>query len=354
MDAGARLARPGEFTQRAFLNGRIDLAQAEAVLDIVRAKTDYALKISLEQLSGSLSKKLNQLRDGLLDSLSILEANIDFPDEDLAAVDLEVISTNLEHSNNALKLLLEGSKKGKIFREGIKAVICGKPNAGKSSLLNALLKCERSIVTPIAGTTRDTVEEVIDIKGIPIRIVDTAGIIEPRDLIERKAVSRSQQCIREADLVLLIFDGSRELSREDEVLIRKVKSKPTIVLINKIDLRQKVNHKEIARNFQRVVQISAKRQKNLDLLEDAIVQFVFDGKIKSGEQVWVSNLRHIQQLKKVQKSVLQAKRSVRINLPLELIAQDLKDAIGFLDEILGGRFSEDLLDRIFSEFCIGK
>jgi len=153
---------------------------------------------------------------------------------------------------------------------------------------------------------------------------------------------------------LLIFDGSRELSREDEVLIRKVKSKPTIVLINKIDLRQKVNHKEIARNFQRVVQISAKRQKNLDLLEDAIVQFVFDGKIKSGEQVWVSNLRHIQQLKKVQKSVLQAKRSVRINLPLELIAQDLKDAIGFLDEILGGRFSEDLLDRIFSEFCIGK
>ena len=354
LDAGARLARPGEFTQRAFLNGRIDLAQAEAVLDIVRAKTDYALKISLEQLSGSLSKKLNQLRDGLLDSLSILEANIDFPDEDLAAVDLEVISTNLEHSNNALKLLLEGSKKGKIFREGIKAVICGKPNAGKSSLLNALLKCERSIVTPIAGTTRDTVEEVIDIKGIPIRIVDTAGIIEPRDLIERKAVSRSQQCIREADLVLLIFDGSRELSREDEVLIRKVKSKPTIVLINKIDLRQKVNHKEIARNFQRVVQISAKRQKNLDLLEDAIVQFVFDGKIKSGEQVWVSNLRHIQQLKKVQKSVLQAKRSVRINLPLELIAQDLKDAIGFLDEILGGRFSEDLLDRIFSEFCIGK
>ncbi len=354
LDSGARLARPGEFTQRAFLNGRIDLAQAEAVLDIVRAKTDYALKISLEQLSGSLSKKLNQLRDGLLDSLSILEANIDFPDEDLAAVDLEVISTNLELSNKALRLLLEGSKKGRVFREGIKAVICGKPNAGKSSLLNALLKCERSIVTPIAGTTRDTVEEVIDIKGIPIRIVDTAGIIEPRDLIEKKAVSRSQQCIREADLVLLIFDGSRELSGEDEALIRKVKSKPTIVLINKIDLRQKVNHEEIARNFQRVVQISAKRQQNLDLLKDAVVQFVFDGKIKSGEQVWVSNLRHIQQLKKVQRSVLQAKRSAKINLPIELIAQDLKEAIGFLDEILGGRFSEDLLDRIFSEFCIGK
>jgi tRNA modification GTPase len=354
LDSGARLAKPGEFTQRAFLNGRIDLAQAEAVLDIVRAKTDYALKISLEQLSGSLSKKLNQLRDGLLDSLSILEANIDFPDEDLGAVDLEVISTNLEHSNKALRLLLEGSKKGRIFREGIKAVICGKPNAGKSSLLNALLKCERSIVTPIAGTTRDTVEEVLDIKGIPIRIVDTAGIIEPRDLIEKKAVSRSQQCIREADLVLLIFDGSRELSREDEVLIRKVKSKPTIVLINKIDLRQKVNHEEIAKNFQRVVQISAKKQKNLDLLEDAVVQFVFDGKIKSGEQVWVSNLRHIQQLKKVQKSVLQAKKSAKINLPIELIAQDLKDAIGFLDEIQGKNFSEDLLDRIFSEFCIGK
>jgi len=354
LDSGARLAKPGEFTQRAFLNGRIDLTQAEAVLDIVRAKTDYALKVSLEQLGGALSKKLNRLRVGLLNSLSILEANIDFPEEDLGVADLKGISANLEHASRELRLLLEGSKRGRILRDGIKTVICGKPNAGKSSLLNALLNCERSIVTPIAGTTRDTVEEILDIKGIPVRIVDTAGIIEPRDLIEKKAVSRSQQYIREADLVLLILDGSRELSREDEVLIRKTKSKPTIVLINKIDLRQKVNHGEINRNFRRVVQISAKKKKNLDLLEDAIARFVFDGEIKSGEQVWVNNLRHSQQLKKVKKSVLQAKDSIKKNLPLELIAQDFKDAMGFLDEIQGKNFSEDLLDRIFSEFCVGK
>lgn len=354
LDSGARLAKPGEFTQRAFLNGRIDLAQAEAVLDIIRAKTDSALRIGTEQLKGNLSKRLHRLRDKLLKLLIILEANIDFPEEDLEVVDINRVADQLNQANQGLELLLKNSKRGRIFREGIKAVICGKPNAGKSSLLNALLKCERSIVTSVPGTTRDTIEDIIDIKGIPIRIVDTAGIIEPRDLIEKKAVSRSRRCIREADLVLFVFDGSRDLSCEDKVLMRKIKSKPTLTLINKIDKKLKIKRKQIIHRFGRIVEISAKRKKNIDLLEEAIAQFVFSGKIKSGQEILVSNIRHIQQLKKVQKSIMRAEKSVKANLAFEFIAQDIKEAIGFLDEIQGKRFSEDLLDRIFSEFCIGK
>ncbi|MFH1577785.1 MAG: tRNA uridine-5-carboxymethylaminomethyl(34) synthesis GTPase MnmE [Candidatus Omnitrophota bacterium] len=354
LDSGARLSKPGEFTQRAFLNGRIDLTQAEAVLDIIRAKTDSALRVSIGQLKGALSKKINRLRKKLLVPLAILEADIDFPDEDLGAVDSGAIADGLEGASRELELLLDSSKKGRVLREGIKAVICGKPNAGKSSLLNALLRCERSIVTPIAGTTRDTIEDILDIKGIPVRIVDTAGIIEPRDLIEKKAVSRSQLYIKEADLILLVFDGSKGISREDEVLMRKVKLKPVLALINKIDLKQKIEYEKIARRFKQVVEISAKKQKNIGRLEEAIAQSVFNGKIKSGEQVWVSNLRHIQQLKRAQKSIARARRSVKKNLSFELIAQDLKEAFGFLDEIEGKQLTDNLLDRIFSDFCIGK
>ncbi|MFH1678765.1 MAG: tRNA uridine-5-carboxymethylaminomethyl(34) synthesis GTPase MnmE [Candidatus Omnitrophota bacterium] len=354
LDSGARLANPGEFTQRAFLNGRIDLTQAEAVLDIIRAKTDYALKLSSEQLRGILAKKLNQLRDRLLHSLSRLEASIDFPEEGLGDVDIKNIAVNLSRVNQEVKGLLCNSERGRVFREGIKAVICGKPNVGKSSLLNALLKCERSIVTSVPGTTRDTIEEILDIKGIPVRIVDTAGIIEPMDLVERKAISRSQRYMREADLVLLVLDGNKGLSSEDKVLMRKIKSKPAIVLINKIDLKQKINRLWINQRFKQVVCISAKRRKNIDLLEEEIAQFVFNGKINSGEQVWVTNLRHIQRLKKVQKSVIRSEKSVSMNLSPELIAQDLKEGVGFLDDIQGRHFSEELLDRIFSDFCIGK
>ena len=354
LDSGVRLSKPGEFTQRAFLNGRIDLVQAEAVLDIIRAKTVYALELSLRQLKGSLSKKLNQLRDRLLNSVSILEANIDFPDEDLEAVDLAGIAASIDQVNQELNLLLQNAERGRIFREGIKVVICGKPNVGKSSLLNALLKIERSIVTSVAGTTRDTIEEILDIRGIPIRIVDTAGIIEPSDLIEKKAVSRSQRYIREADLVLIIFDGSKYLSYEDRVLMRKIKLKPTLALINKIDKKLKIKYNEIIQRFGQVVKISAKKQRGIDLLEEAIAQFVFSGKIKSGQPLWVTNLRHIQNLRKVQKSITQAKKSVKLDLSFEFIAQDLKQAISFLDEIQGKRVCEDILDRIFSEFCIGK
>lgn len=354
LENGCRLAEPGEFTKRAFLNGRIDLAQAEAVLDIIRAKTDSALKIGVEQLKGVLSGRLNKIRNTLLSLLSLLEANIDFPEEEIGAVNLKQVSERLHKVNEELKGILDASKHARILREGISVVICGKPNAGKSSLLNALLKQERSIVTPVAGTTRDTIEEIIDIKGIPIRIVDTAGIIEPKDLVEKKAVLRSKRYMDLADLVILMFDGSKRLAKEDEILVKKLKRKTALVVINKIDLKQKIEKKRILERFKEAIDISAKKLKNINLLEDAIANLVYAGKITSPESVMVSNLRHIQTIRQAQKLIAQAINSLDNKLSLEFLAQDIKDVLGCLDDILGRRFSEDLLDKIFSEFCIGK
>jgi len=354
LENGCRLAEPGEFTKRAFLNGRIDLAQAESVLDIIRAKTEAALKIGVQQLQGALSDKINGIRDVLLDVLSLLEANIDFPDEEIGAVNLRQISERLNKINSELKEVVDNSMSGRIFREGIHVVICGKPNVGKSSLLNALLKQERSIVTPIAGTTRDVIEEIIDIRGIPVRIVDTAGIIEPRDLVEKKAVQRSKRQIDLADLVILMLDGSKKLAREDQVLIKKLKRKVTLALINKIDLKQKIEKEKVSRVFKDSIGISAKKLTNINLLEEAVANLVYGGKVSRSESMMVGNLRHIESIKKTQKLIAEALNSLDNKLSLEFIAQDIKGALGYFDEILGRRFSQDLLDKIFSEFCIGK
>jgi len=354
LENGCRLAEPGEFTKRAFLNGRIDLAQAEAVLDIIRAKTDSALKISVRQLRGALSYRLNKIREVLLDVLSFLEANIDFPEEEINRINPEEVLQKLNTVNNELKDILDTAKQGRIFREGIHVVICGKPNVGKSSLLNALLKYERSIVTPLAGTTRDTVEEIIDIKGIPVRIVDTAGIVTPRDLIEKKAVQHSKRHIDSANLVILLFDGSRRLSKEDTALMRKIKRKNSLAIINKIDLKQRIERDKVQRRFGEVVNISAKKLKNIGLLESRIADLVYNGKIIRSESIMVNNLRHIEAVKRAKKLIAQAVNSLDNKLSLEFVAQDIKDSLGNLDDILGRRFSEDLLDKIFSEFCIGK
>ncbi|MEK6714659.1 MAG: tRNA uridine-5-carboxymethylaminomethyl(34) synthesis GTPase MnmE [Candidatus Omnitrophota bacterium] len=361
---GARLASGGEFTKRAFLNGRIDLNQAEAVLDIIRAKTDSALKIGTEQLRGILSLQINKLHKDLLGVLTILEANIDFPDEEIGAVNLKEVNKKLKTTKNKLKDIVDLAKRGQVLRDGIGAVICGRPNVGKSSLLNALLRRERSIVSPVAGTTRDTIEEIIDIKGIPIRIVDTAGIIEPRDLVEKKAVSRSKRVIDLADLVILLFDGSQKLNKEDSALIKKFppkadppseeSKKQVIAVINKIDLRQKIKKEKLNKVFECVIELSAKKIKNINLLEDAIAGLVFGGKINKSESLLVSNLRHIELLRGAQKTLGQACDSLDNKVSLEFIAQDIKAALGYFDDILGKKFSEDLLDKIFGEFCIGK
>ncbi len=356
LESGCRLAEPGEFTKRAFLNGRIDLTQAEAVLDIIKAKTDSALEVSIGQLKGVLSKEINKARQDLLNILSVLEANIDFPEDEINPVDLKDFLSRLSAVNNDFNHVLAASKAGRILREGVSVVICGKPNVGKSSLLNALLRQERSIVTPIAGTTRDTIEEIIDIKGIPIRIVDTAGIIEPRDLIERKAIERAKHYIKLADLVILVFDNSKNLTKEDDLFFKRLDGKAVIAVINKIDLKAKINRKKIIRKFKYSVDISAKNMKNILLLEEKIADLVYQGQINCPESILISNVRQIGLIKKAQKLVAETIDSVDNNtlIPIELAAQGIKDALGFLDELLGKKFSEDLLDKIFNDFCIGK
>ena len=354
LENGCRLADPGEFTKRAFLNGRIDLSQAEAVLDIIRAKTDGALKLGSEQLRGALSSQLRKIRKIILDQLVVLEANIDFPEEEIGSADLKVIRKRLEEGGLLLKELLDSSAQGRIMREGISVVICGKPNSGKSSLLNALLKQERSIVTAVAGTTRDTIEEIIDIKGIPVRIVDTAGILEPRDLVEKKAIQRAKRYIDLADLVIVLFDGSRAFSCDDQLLIKRVKNKLALAVINKIDLRQKIKEARIRENFKQAIRISAKKMRNIKLLEEAIAQLVYKGHVIPAEPILVSNIRHIEKIKKAQKLIAESLSSLDNKVSIEFISQNIKGAIGYLDDILGRRFSEDLLEKIFSRFCIGK
>ena len=354
LENGCRLADPGEFTKRAFLNGRIDLSQAEAVLDIIRAKTDGALKLGSEQLRGALSSQLRKIRKIILDQLVVLEANIDFPEEEIGSADLKVIRKRLEEGGLLLKELLDSSAQGRIMREGISVVICGKPNSGKSSLLNALLKQERSIVTAVAGTTRDTIEEIIDIKGIPVRIVDTAGILEPRDLVEKKAIQRAKRYIDLADLVIVLFDGSRALSADDWLLIKRVKNKLALAVINKVDLRQKIKETRIRENFKQTIRISAKKMRNIKLLEEAIAQLVYKGHVIPAEPILVSNIRHIEKIKKAQKLIAESLSSLDNKVSIEFISQNIKGAIGYLDDILGRRFSEDLLEKIFSRFCIGK
>ncbi|MCM8799622.1 MAG: tRNA uridine-5-carboxymethylaminomethyl(34) synthesis GTPase MnmE [Candidatus Omnitrophica bacterium] len=351
---GARLAEPGEFTKRAFLNGRIDLNQAEAVLEVIEAKTELALKAGIKQLKGEFSYRIKNIRKAILDILVKLEANIDFSEEEIGKVNLEEIRNNLEKLISDLAKLLRDAKDAKIFREGLKIVICGRANVGKSSLLNALLREERCIVTPIPGTTRDTIEEIIDIRGLPVRIVDTAGILEPNDLIEKKALQRTKRAILEANLIILVFDGSERLKREDLFLIGKLKRKPILAVINKIDLPQKIEKDKLSKYFNCLVEISAKKLKNIDRLEEKIVQFVYEGKTSDQEPIFIPRIRHIQVLKKILYFIKQAFISIKNKFSLEYITEDLKVALKFLDELLGKNFSEELLERIFTEFCIGK
>ncbi|MFH0763163.1 MAG: tRNA uridine-5-carboxymethylaminomethyl(34) synthesis GTPase MnmE [Candidatus Omnitrophota bacterium] len=353
LEEGARLAEPGEFTKRAFLNGRLSLDQAEAVLDVIRAKTDSALRAGLRQLGGGLSRRINKLRDILLSALSALEANIDFPEEEAALADPRGIYKKLEGVNSEVNALINSSKYAQMLREGVHVVICGRPNTGKSSLLNTLLKQERSIVTALPGTTRDTVEEIIDIKGIPVRIVDTAGILPPRGLIEKKAVARSKRYINFADLVILLFDASRPLCRQDQLLMNKLKKKKVIAVINKIDLKQKINRRMILQRFGTVVDISAKKSRNINLLEDAICACLSKGGVAEGEAA-TGNPRHTSALKQAQKLIAETLHSLDNKLPPEFAAQGIKDSMLQLDIILGKDVSVDLLDKIFSDFCIGK
>ncbi len=357
LSAGARLARPGEFSLRAFLNGRIDLAQAESVIDVIRAQTEAGLKLAVAQLGGSLSRKIIELQDRLLGLLAQVEANIDFPEEDLeAATGQELINTGGELLEQ-FEDLIRGAQAGKIYREGIKTIIIGRPNVGKSSLLNALLRENRAIVTDIPGTTRDIIEEIINISGIPLKIIDTAGLHETENVIEKIGIEKTREMIRQADLVLVVLDAGRKLTESDLDIIGSVKDKKAVFLVNKEDLADKrisVEELEALAAGRPVLWISAKEGSGLDELEEKIFKMVMGGHLSGSDDMLVTNTRHKQALEAAQRHLQEAVAELKRNVPVDVAAIDIRAAWEALGEITGNTVTEDLLDRIFADFCIGK
>jgi len=353
---GARFAEPGEFTKRAFLNGRIDLAQAEAVLDIIHAKTDAFLKLSTNQLKGELSAELEVIREQLMHIYVEMEAVLNFPEDEIDSQGRGKLFKDMEQCGKRIKKLLVSSEHGRILKEGIKIVLCGKPNVGKSSLLNVLLRQPRAIVSDIAGTTRDTIEESAQIMGIPLQLVDTAGILEPRDMIEQEAVKRSRMYMRSADLVLLILDASQGWTREDWNLSEGVKGQNVLIVVNKTDLKRqiKISHiKEVLGDVQ-IVEVSALEKAGIVSLEKAIIQNVWQSKTVNTHGLFVSNLRHIHALEDCDAILKKAQGFLKQELSLEFISEEIKAAVNCLDNITGRNIDADLLDNIFSQFCIGK
>jgi len=354
---GSRVAQPGEFTRRAFLNGRIDLAQAEAVLDVIRAKTEGSLKAAVGQLEGSLSKDISGMLDALVGIASHIEASIDFPDEELDIIKEGRLEKKIGGILDKMKNVIESFSAGVVLREGVLAVICGKPNVGKSSLMNLLLKRDRVIVTPIPGTTRDAVEEMISLNGVPIRLVDTAGIGEVKDVLYKESSDRSRLYIERSDIVLLMLDASSPINEEDLHIIRFVEGKKKIAIINKIDLSADTTlKKRLAPLFKgdTVVEISVEKKTNIDLLERSIIDMVYSGKYAQGEGAILTNARHKELLDKAFDNMLSVSRAVKDAAHPELIAVDLKEAIFNLGLIVGRSASDDIMDKIFENFCIGK
>ncbi|MFC1752688.1 tRNA uridine-5-carboxymethylaminomethyl(34) synthesis GTPase MnmE [Thermoproteota archaeon] len=351
---GARLAEPGEFTKRAFLNGRIDLSKAEAVLSIVQAKTEAALKLGIEQLSGGLSDKIKKIRKDLVGILSHIEADIDFCDQEIETGSCKKQKAEIKNVIKDLQRIIDDSHKVNFFREGIKVTICGRPNVGKSSLLNALLRKERAIVTNIAGTTRDVIEEFINLGGIGIRLVDTAGVVKPKNIIEHHAIRLAKDSIALSDVVLLVFDSSQKLTKKDLGLMRELRPKNVIAVLNKIDLPLRIQVARIRKEFRRVVLVSSLTQKNLDRLERTITSFAYKGKIISSEGLVTTNARQLQEIKKTRDLVANAQKSILKKLSLEFVALDLRVALDCLGRITGESVDDAVLDKIFNEFCIGK
>jgi tRNA modification GTPase len=354
--SGARLATPGEFTKRAFLRGRMDLAQAEAVIDVIQAKTSNFLRQSQHQLKGELSTRLYAIREELLALYTMVEALINFPEDGIDAQGRKQILARISAQEKIVSELLKSSENGRILKEGIRIVLCGKPNVGKSSLLNALLKEQRAIVTDIAGTTRDVLEESAQIKGIPIALVDTAGILEPRDLIEKEAISRSHQSIKTADVVLLVLDHSRPLEEADRALMLELKGSKVLAVANKMDLKGQIDMAIIDKTFgpENTIMVSALNERSVHALEEKIVGAIGGLKDFDGHGFLVSNIRHIKALEEAQRNLQGACRLMEQNTSLEFISEELKAAVNQLDAITGRNIDEDLLDRIFSQFCIGK
>jgi tRNA modification GTPase len=354
--SGARLAQPGEFTKRAFLNGRLDLTQAEAVLDTIRAKTGSSLRLAQEQLRGALSKEIERLREGLLGMLAHVEAAIDFTEEEIAFIAPEALSRGMQDTSAAIARLANTCREGRILREGVTAAIVGRPNVGKSSLLNALLRTDRAIVTPVPGTTRDVLEEVLNIRGVPVRLLDTAGVRDTDDPVEREGVRRSRAAMEQAELLLILLDGSSPLSEEDRTILAQHQDKTRLVAVNKCDLPAKIQPSELAELVPReaVLWISAKTGSGLEELRDRIRTVILRADFEPGEAAVITRLRHQTALLRAQESLSNAAASVAARLSGEFVALDLRAALDALGEITGATTTDDVLDRIFSEFCIGK
>jgi tRNA modification GTPase len=351
-----RLAEPGEFTKRAFLNGRIDLSQAEAVIDLIRSKSDRAFSVALKQVEGQLSDQIQKLRHTLVETLAHIEVNIDYPEHDVESLTVEFIKEKSTEVMQGITKLLKTAEQGKILREGITTAIVGRPNVGKSSLLNALAHTNRAIVTDIPGTTRDVIEEFVTINNIPLKLLDTAGIRETMDVVERIGVERSKHAVTEADLILLVLNGSEPLHEDELELMEQIRGRQSIVIMNKMDLPQQLDKDVLLRYYPEdlIVPMSVKTQKGVDALEAAISQLFFSGSIETADLTYVSNVRHIALLKKAYKSLQDAYDAAEQLIPIDMIQIDVRLAWEQLGEIIGDTASESLLDQIFSQFCLGK
>lgn len=352
---GARHAEQGEFTKRAFMNGRIDLSQAEAVMDIIHGKTEKSISLSLEQLRGDLRDKIASFKKALLDVTAHVNVVLDYPEEGIDDPLPSNLRENLENVYAEADRLISSYDKGKKIKEGIKTVIAGKPNVGKSTLLNSLLKEERAIVTHIPGTTRDVIEEIINIKGIPLVLTDTAGIRKTEDIVENIGVEKSKKFIENADLVLLVLDASRELESEDREVIEEIQNhnKKTIVLLNKIDLERKIELEEF--NLENILEISAKDNIGIEDMEERIYSYIVEENVEdSSEKLIITNIRHKTALEKTKDAIRNIFETIDAGMPMDLISVDLKEALDSLSEITGEISSEDILDHVFGNFCVGK
>lgn len=353
---GARLAEPGEFTKRAFLNGRLDLSQAEAVIDMIRAKTDKSFDVAVSQLEGRLSLKVEEIRQKLLDLLVDITVNIDYPDEDIEEMTYEKLEESIVETQDMIEKLLETSSTGRMIREGIKIAIVGKPNVGKSSLMNGLLKETRAIVTDIPGTTRDTIEEVLSIRNIPVYLVDTAGIRETSDKVEKMGIEKSKEAFNQADFILFLLDGSRPLEEEDLQIMEFLKERKSLVLINKRDLGEAISIEEIAAKLpaSQVIEASLLKGQGITEIEDAVEDLVYGGEIVQKESMMVNNVRHIELLQQAVKSLTDALHMSERREALDFIEVDVKNAYERLGEIIGETVSDDIINEVFARFCLGK
>jgi len=354
---GARLAEPGEFTKRAFLNGRIDLSQAEAVMDLIRAKTDKSMQLAMSQLDGQLSNLIQNLRQEILNTLAQVEVNIDYPEyDDVEEMTLQLLREKTQQVLQGIRALLNTASQGKILRDGLKTAIVGRPNVGKSSLLNVLLREEKAIVTDIAGTTRDTIEEYVNVRGVPLQLIDTAGIRETNDVVEKIGVERSRKALKEADFVLLLLNQSETLQEEDIRLLETTKGMKRIILFNKTDLPSKLSKEDIApyAKEEEIVTTSMLNKEGIDQLEEKIAGYFFQGQMNERDATYLSNTRHIALLEKAEQALVEVQNGIEMEMPVDLIQIDFTRAWDLLGEITGDSVQDELLTQLFSQFCLGK